>query len=73
MSIVTIDGSISAIRTGWRNKGKDDAHALVFVTVEAKLSEIDIDKLATMHENMVRCQITDIQTELPLRAVREGS
>jgi hypothetical protein len=70
MSLVTIDGSIKAMRTTLRVDANKEPLVMGQVVIEFPVDSYGtevIKNLAPMLDSPVRCQITDIQTELPLK------
>ena len=68
MAIVTIDGIVKATRTAMKNQGKDDQSVVGQVVIEYPMDSGGVAALTTllrMLDNPIRCQLTDLQLDLP--------
>lgn len=70
MAIVTIDGSIKAIRTTLRADSNKEPLVMAQVVVEFELDHEAIGNLARMQDGQIRCQIAESQLELPRAATK---
>ena len=70
MAIVTIDGSIKAIRTTLRADSNKEPLVMAQVVVELELAHEAIGNLARMQDGQIICQIAESQLELPRAATK---
>ena len=73
MAVVTIDGIVKRTATAVKNAGKDDQEVVGQVVIEYPLDSGGVEalsRLLRMHNNPIRCQLTDVQMELPRAAAK---